>query len=181
MAEVPPSSMNEESKVMLVKETDVYNPYIKPKLKTVPDWMYDPKEDFCRWWTLPGFMWSINLLACIFHSVLIVITILVSTNGGKGLDTPTLSIYRRELTWNGGVNATNATSMIVPELKPAGWDLPLSIITIIFFALSACFHGLVCLMNFNQAFALRDKEARKITRFTGWYYKWIHECRQPAR
>ena len=155
---------------------DARKSYVKPKLKEVPEWMYDKKEDVCGRWTLPGFLWTINLLACIFHSILIFITILVSTSGGKGLDSPTLTIYSRNLTWN-----PNSTSMLTPTLEPAGWKLPISIVTIIFFALSAFFHLLVCLMNFNQAFAHDDKSFRKITRFTGWYYKWLHECRQPAR
>ena len=181
MNEVPPSSGREESQTMVPGKYDS-KPYIRPKLKVVPDWMYDEKEDVCGRWTLPGFMWTCNLLAAIFHLILILVTILVSTNGGRGLDTPTLDIYKRELTWNGGPNATaNATSMLVPELKPAGWSLPLSIVTIVFFGLSAFFHTLVCLMNFNQAFAHQNKEARKITAFTGWYFKWMHECRNPAR
>ena len=185
MAEVPPSSTNEESQVMIA--SDDYNngkPYIRPKLKKVPDWMYDKREDFCGRWTLPGFMWSLNFLACIFHSILIIITILVSTNGGKGLDTPTLTIYKRKTVWNGGVNGTmmnNATSIFTPTLIEAGWELPLSIVTIVFFGLSASFHGFICLMNFNQAFALRDMEARKITMFTGWYFKFLNDCRQPLR
>lgn len=183
MAEVPPSSMPDEAQVMLVKDADV--PYIRPKLKKVPDWMYDKSEDFCGVWTLPGFMWTLNLLACIFHSILIIVTVLVSTNGGKGLDTPTLTIYRRKTTWNGGgANGTmmnNATSIFTPELVEAGWALPLSIVTIVFFGLSASFHGFICLMNFNQAFALRDEKAREITMFTGWYFKFLNDCRQPLR
>lgn len=186
MSEYPPASGNEESQKMVDSSEEeyrkVFKQNIKPRMTEVPAWMYDKREDFCGWWTLPGFLWTCNLLAGIFHSILILITFLVSTNGGKGLDTPTLDIYMRELTWNGGLNATaNATSMLVPELKPAGWSLPISIITIVFFGLSAFFHFTICALNFYQAFALEDRSARKITAFTGWYFRWLAECRQPAR
>jgi hypothetical protein len=153
------------------------NKFVKKRIEYVPSWFYDKSEDVCGRFTKPGFLWTVNMLACIFHCILIVVTILVSTQGGKGLDTPTLTIYNRKLVWN----ATGAESMLTPTLQPAGWKLPLSIVTIVFFALSALAHFIICVFNFNQAFALRDLEARKITAFTGWYFRWLHECRQPLR
>ena len=149
------------------------------KMKVVPAWMYNRENDVCGYWTLPGFLWSVNFIACIFHSILILITILVSTSGGRGLDTPTLTIYSRKLTWD--ADAADASSMLTPELEPAGWKMPISIVTVVFFGLSAFFHGFICLMNFSQAFATEDVEARKIGHFTGWYYKNLCECRQPMR
>lgn len=170
---------------VLVDDTYTEKPYIRPKLKVVPKWMYEKSEDvFCGLWTLPSFMWTINFVAFIFHSVLILVTCLVSTSGGKGLDTPTLTIYKRKTVWNGGVNGTmmnNATSIFTPSLVEAGWKLPLTYVTIVFFGLSAFFHGFICLMNFSQSFAHDEPENRKITMFTGWYFKFLHDCRQPLR
>jgi len=185
MLNVPPSSTRDESTDMLVKD-EKQGMYIREKITSVPDWMYHKREDWCLW-TLPAFMWTINLLASIFHLILIVVTCIVSSWNGRGLDTPTFTIYKRKTVWNGGANGTfmnNATTIFTPSFVEAGWEVPITYVTISFFALSASFHAFICLTNFNQAFSPNDeteKKYRKIGMFTGWYFRYLHDCRQPLR
>ena len=157
-------------------------PFLKPLAQPniVPNWFYIRDEDVCCI-TKAAFLWWANFVAMIFHIGLAVVSVLISIQGGtKTMATPRLSVYLTDLTWN-----PNSTDALVPTNVPVE-GLYLSWLTLSFFALSAAAHGTVVLFNFKQAFALNEKRERdddkaKITPLTGWYYLWIHECRNPAR
>ena len=56
-----------------------------------------------------------------------------------------------------------------------------ALLTASFFFLSALMHGIVAGFNWKQAWASDSQERRVITTWQGWYYRWMHECRQPLR
>ena len=141
-------------------------------VREVPSWFYD--EAVCGL-TKAAYIWWANVLCMVFHLGLAFTTVVVATRNGKGLDTPRLTLYVTNLTW-----VPNSTNALVPT-NQATEGLYLAHMTMWFFLLSALAHGLIVTFNFRQAWAERGGSARGITRMTGWYYEWIHECRQPLR
>ena len=139
----------------------------------VPAWFYD--ETVCNCMTKAAFLWWSNVVCAIFHLGFAIATIVVATSNGTGLDTPTLTVYTTRLQWQAG-----SVDMLVPSYEKSG-TLLLAHITLWFFLLSFLAHALVAGFNAPQAFALRNERNREIGRFTGWYFLWIHECRNPAR
>jgi len=140
----------------------------------VPNWFYAKKEDVCGL-TKASFLWWSNVVCAVFHFFLAITTIIVSTQDGKGMDTPKLTVYLTNLTWQ-----MNSTNGLIPVNVPQD-GLLLAHMTMWFFLLSCLAHTIVAVGNYKQAMALNDKPARKITRWTGWYFAWIQDCRQPLR
>lgn len=143
-----------------------------PKKRRVPDWFYD--ETVCGL-TIASFMWFANIVCVVFHLGLAFVTVLAATQNGSGMDTPKLTVYLTKLTWQ-----ANSTDALIPTNVPQD-GLLLAHMTVWFFLLSALAHGLIVACNYEQAMGSLDPSRRVITRFTGWYYSWIHECRQPLR
>lgn len=143
-------------------------------LTHVPQWMYD--ERFLGF-SVAMALWVANLVAAISHAVLVVATIVVSSINGKTLETPTVEMFTRAITFN-----PNSTSMITPSLKPAGWSIPITTFTIAFFGLSCAFHVIVCVLNTRGAFAIKSGgENTKVGSLLNYYYVWINDCKQPFR
>ena len=141
----------------------------------VPEYFYAKDEDVCGF-TKAGFLWASNLLCAIFHLGLAVATVYAATRSGKGMDTPRLTVYVTNLTWR-----ANSTDALVPTYVVSGDGLMLAHMTMWFFLLSFLAHAIIVLGNYKQAFAVSRPKAREVTRFSGWYYVWIHQCRQPMR
>lgn len=169
MSEVPPSDGAPLVFPPTRKDVEVVTSVVK-----VPYWLYDREEDVCGL-TKASFIWWSNLVCAIFHFFLAITSVVVATAGGKGMDTPKLTVYLTNLTWQ-----ANSTDALIPVNEPQD-GLYLAHMTMWFFLLSAMAHGLICAGNFNQAFALNDTSKRVVTQYTGWYYVWVHECRQPLR
>lgn len=142
------------------------------QLKTVPEWLYEYRCGI----TIAGIMWTANCFCAGLHLGLAIWTVSVAGGGEGGLTTPTLRVYLTNLTW-----VPDSTNALVPVNVAAGSGLPLAYFTLLFFLLSALAHGTICVGNYCQAFAVNYKEWREITYWTGWYYVWIHNCRQPLR
>lgn len=147
-----------------------------PRPPAVPEWFYT-ETTLCNL-TKAAFLWWANFLAMTFHSILAVSSVIMATLNGKTMATPKLTVYLTNLTW-----VANSTDALVPKNQPVE-GLSLAHMVLWFFLLSALAHGTIVVFNYKQAFALDDVEAvtgRRITRWTGWYFLWIHECRNPAR
>lgn len=144
------------------------------RLKRVPSWLYDKKEDVFGL-TKASFIWWLNVVCTVFHLFFAITTVIVATRDGKGMDTPRLTVYLTNLTWQ-----ANSTDALIPVNVPQD-GLYLAHMTLWFFLLSALAHGYIVLGNYTQAFALNNKANRKFTTSGGWYYRWIQECRQPLR
>ena len=140
--------------------------------KRVPDWFYD--ETVCGI-TIAAFMWYSNIVCCVFHLGLAFAAVIGATQNGKSMATPKLTVYLTQLTWR-----SNSTDALLPVNVPQDGIL-LSHMTMWFFLLSALAHGLIVAGNYRQAMGSLDASRRVITRFTGWYYSWVHACRQPLR
>ena len=146
----------------------------KWKLKTVPEWWYT--EKVCGKLDKAAFFWLSNLVCCIFHLMLALATVFVSTADGRSFATPTLTVYVTNLTW-----VPNATDALVPTFQKAETPLYLSTMTMWFFLLSALAHGIIVAGNFRQAFAhgmcfkIKNETLiaeRKQVGWTGWYFVW---------
>jgi len=74
-----------------------------------------------------------------------------------------------------------STDALVPHNKRVD-GLYLAYMTSGFFLLSFLAHVAIVIGNYNQAlFGRNSDSARAVTYLSGWYYTWIHECRQPLR
>lgn len=139
----------------------------------VPAWFYD-ENGLCGL-TKASFLWWSNVVAMSFHLLLAVASVIVSTLNGKTMATPKLVVYLTNLTW-----VANQTDALIPK-NQATEGLYLAHMVLWFFLLSALAHGIVVVFNYKQAWACNDAECRRVTRFSGWYYVNIHECRNPLR
>jgi len=156
----------------------------KWKLEKVPEWWY--KEKVCGNLDKAAFFWISNAVCMIFHLGLALTTVFVSTADGRSFATPTLTVYVTNLTW-----VPNSTDALRPVFQKADTPLYLSTMTMWFFLLSALAHGLIVVGNFRQAFAYgvfitidneeRIEARKRVSSLTGWYYVWLHQCRQPLR
>lgn len=158
----------DQTKNPFVKDTETITP---PALKTVPTWMMDPALSGICGQPAARILWILNAVAALFHFVLVFVTYFASVQNGKSWDTPRLEMWTRSLTFN-----ANSTSMLTPSLKPAGWSIPLTQLTMAFFGLSCFFHSTICIFNAYQAWGSKVKIG-----WTGWYYRWLNDARQPLR
>lgn len=140
---------------------------------TVPAWFYD-ENGWCGL-TKASFLWWSNLVAMSFHLLLAVASVIVATLDGKTMATPRLTVYLTNLTW-----VANQTDALIPK-NQAAEGFYLAHMVLWFFLLSALAHGTVVVFNYKQAWGCNDVDCRKITRWTGWYFLWMHECRNPLR
>lgn len=140
---------------------------------SVPDWFYS-ENGFCGL-TKAAFLWWSNVVAMTFHLLLAVASVIVATLDGKTMATPKLTVYLTNLTW-----VPNSTDALIPR-NQATEGLYLAYMVLFFFLLSALAHGTVAVFNYKQAWGCNDVECRKITRWTGWYFLHIHECRNVLR
>ena len=150
---------------------------LPPRPQSVPAWLYT--EEVCGLHKA-AFLWWCNFFAMFLHLVLAFVSVIVSTLNGKTMATPRLALYLTNLSWT-----PNATDALVPEYTRIE-GLYLAHMVLWFFLLSALAHGTVVVFNYRQAFAeTKDTEEaekrKKITRWFGWYYLWMHECRNPLR
>lgn len=145
-------------------------------VRKVPAWFYAKEEDVCGL-TKAAFIWWSNLVCAVFHLFLALTTIIVATRDGKGMDTPKLTVYLTNLTWQ-----ANSTDALIPQ-NVAQDGLLLAHMTMWFFLLSFLAHTIIVVCNYTQAMALNNPENRRITLMppTGWYFAWIQSCRQPLR
>lgn len=163
---------------------------LPPRPQSVPAWLYTEEVDVCgglfeRCCKGPphkaAFLWWCNFFAMFFHLVLAFASVIVSTLNGKTMATPRLSLYLSNLSWY-----PNATDALVPEYTRIE-GLYLAHMVLWFFLLSALAHGTVIIFNYRQAWGEdldnpdEAEKRKKITRWFGWYYLWIHECRNPLR
>jgi hypothetical protein len=145
-----------------------------PKRPTsVPEWYYT-ENGWCGL-TKASFLWWSNVVCMVLHLTLGIVTVMVSTSDGSTMATPRLTLYVTNLSWT-----PNTTDALVPRNQAID-GLYLAHMTLWFFLLSFLAHTTVAVLNRKQAFAANDADARKITRFTGWYFVWLHECRNPLR
>ena len=145
----------------------------------VPAYLYSEQGCCC---SIPGMLWWLNVAACLFHLLFAIATlVLASCDGfddgcGDGnISTPILLVYSTNLSW-----VENSTNALRPEYIVSG-EISLPWLTASFFFLSALMHGIVAGFNWKQAWASDTQERRVITTWQGWYYRWMHECRQPLR
>ena len=150
----------------------------KPKMMRVPEWLYST-EGF--WYlSMASSLWWANLAGAILHTMFMIISIVLSMRDGS-LGTPTLSVYLTNLSW-----ITNSSDPFVPKYEKTT-PIALPVLVMLFFLLSALAHTTICVLNFRQAFAtgfctnLFDAEKTKLTDWTGFYYVWMHQCRNPLR
>ena len=148
----------------------------------LPAWLWEEKVPCFGSWVLiwPGnkaaFMWWSNVACALFHLGLAATTVGFATSNSTGLDTPGMTVYTTNLKW--GYNQ----SRLVPENEEADQPLLLSHMTLWFFLLSFFAHFAIVVGNWRQAlYGHKSCEMREATRFTGWYFVWLHECRQPLR
>lgn len=151
---------------------------LKPVIKKVPAWFYTT-TGLCNL-SMAASLWWANFVCAIMHTILMIVSIAVSMRDGN-FGTPTLSVYVTNLTWLPGTS----DPFLPMYQKTTGIALP--VLVLLFFLLSAMAHTIVCALNWKQAFAtgftenLFDAERSKISTFTGWYYVWLHQCRNPLR
>lgn len=140
----------------------------------VSSWFYSSENDVLK---IPraAFIWWSNVVCACFHLLLAITTVVVAMSGGKGMDTPKLTVFLTNLSWQ-----MNSTDALTPTNVPQE-GLALAHMTMWFFLLSFFAHATIAIGNYTQAFALNNEKNRKVTRFTGWYFVWIRECRQPLR
>jgi hypothetical protein len=142
----------------------------------VPEWFYK-EATFCGLHKA-GFLWWSNFWAMVFHLILATVSVVVSTLNGKTMATPRLSLYLTNISWT-----PNVTDALVPEYTRIE-GLYLAHMVLWFFLLSALAHGTVVIFNYRQAYAEDgDFEGKRkvVTRWTGWYFINIAECRNPHR
>lgn len=167
-----------------------YETYLKemadrkvPSEGRVPLWFYDQftfrGRTFCGFTNAAALWWS-NVCAMCLHIVLAVVTAIVSTRDGRSFNTPILTVYLTDLTW-----VRNQTNALIPRYQ-ATEGLYLSHMVLWFFLLSALAHGTVVLFNGKQAWGCDDPKCRRLGHgvlglSTGWYFIWIHQCRNPLR
>lgn len=208
-AEVPPAEKAGQKAKLLIEYADpnekanqkarllTEDPTRVPKrLTRVPAWLYE--EEVTVWWwcghkegrrglcyprkiTKASFVWICNLVAFIAHVGFFSFAFWGATRDGSTMATPQLKVHLTRLTW-----IPDSNDPLLPVYQEAG-GLYLAHMTIWFFLLSAIFHGIVCLGNWRQAFAYDqvtnspDSAWDKISYWTGWYYVYLHECRNPLR
>ena len=167
--------MGREQRRLLPSDTP-----IKPSNsdKKLPRWLYYEQGCCC---SKAALLWWLNVTACVFHLAFAVTTLVMAScdgfaDGCEGdVNTPILLVYSTNLSW-----VANTTNALRPDYVVSG-DLSLPWITASFFFLSALMHGIVAGFNTPHAWASDDETRRIVTRWQGWYYRWMHECRQVLR
>jgi hypothetical protein len=159
------------------------------RITKVPDWLYY-EEVTIYWWfgscyprkiTKASFVWIANFVALIAHVAFACVSVWGATREGKTMATPLIKVYLTKLNWK-----PESSSPLVPLYEEAG-GLYLAHMTLWFFLMSASAHFLVCLCNWKQAFAWDNTtnqpnpEWSRISYWTGWYFVYLHECRNPLR
>tara|TARA_X000001036_G_scaffold395075_1_gene395813 strand:+ start:1826 stop:2872 length:1047 start_codon:yes stop_codon:yes gene_type:complete len=167
--------MGREQRRLLPSDTPIKSSSSNAKL---PDWLYYEQGCCC---SKAGLLWWLNVAACVFHLAFAVTTLVLAncdgfTDGCSGdINTPVLFVYGTNLSW-----AANTTNALRPEFVVSG-DISLPWLTASFFFLSALAHGVVAGFNWKQAWASDDETRRVVTTWQGWYFVWMHQCRNPAR
>lgn len=168
--------MQSDDVVLLAPADDSKPVAIPPQKGTVADYFYAETELVCGCLTRAGLLWVLNLAGMIFHGIMVVVTIVVSTQDGRGLDTPTLKLYTTNLTWT-----PDSDDMLTPRFQATEEGLRLSWVCILFFALSCTAHAFVVFTSYRGAMALRTPSNRRVTNLENMYFEWIFECRAPHR
>lgn len=142
----------------------------------VPAYFYEESGCCC---SKAGLMWWMNAVAALFHFAFAIL-VLGSASQNGDINTPLLTVYSTNLTWEAGT-----ADALKPEFE-ASSTLSLSWLTFGFFFLSFLMHVTIAIFNFRGGWASTNVERREVKRVyglfpTNWYFKWIHECRQPAR
>ena len=152
----------------------------KPAITSVPNWLYT-ERGLCGA-TKAASLWWMNLVCMISHLGLLTTTVYFSVRDNGSLATPSLTVYLTDLDWDQG---SGANALIPTFEKTSGISLPALVIA--FFALSALAHLMVVVFNRRQAFATGfcvdefNANSAIITQWTGWYFQWMHTCRNPLR
>lgn len=151
----------------------------KPAITSVPNWLYT-ERGLCGA-TKAASLWWMNLVCMISHLGLLTTSVYFSVRDNGSLATPSLTVYLTDLDWD-----QNRTDALIPTFeKTSGLSLPALVIT--FFGLSALAHFMVVVFNRRQAFATGfcvdefNANSAIITRWTGWYFLWMHQCKNPVR
>ena len=135
----------------------------------IPDWLLEDVPCFkvsYRTWLLG---W--NAAGVFAHLGFIVATVAVSTSGGKSMATPLLQLYETRIGWDLETNDLQPRLVATQDEDGNRTGLYLTWLTVLFFALSAGAHAIVVAGNWPDDGTWR----------TGWYFRWVHQCRQPAR
>lgn len=144
--------------------------------REIPDWLLSESVIFDL--NKAAFLWWLNVLGVVAHGGLAFLTYWVSTQDGRTMATPLLTVYSTELTWT-----NSSTDMLIPTLVKGGeWHL--SWMTVGFFVMSATAHFLIVILNWQGAWSglkMASESWLFVTPRHNWYYWWIHDCRQPLR
>lgn len=136
----------------------------------IPEWFRGEKWILCFWKVdLVQYLLFWNLLAFLGHAAIgIPLTIYFGTRTG-GLDTPSFTLYMPAIEFidEGG----DTRPVFTPSYTEFGFKPGLPWMTFIFFALSALAHLVILLFNFYDSGTV----------WTGWYFRWIDQCKNPLR
>lgn len=152
---------------------------IKSAITSVPLWLYEEKG-LCGA-TKAATAWWMNLVCFMMHTGFLILSVFFSVRNDGSLETPSLTLYTTRLTWMAG-----QTDALIPTFEKTG-GLPLPILVIAFFGLSALAHGTVVAFNRKQAFATGfmvskfNEESAKVSSWTGWYFVGLHRCTNVLR
>lgn len=188
-----PSAVAPADKVALIRDKDAFGPSNtsdwdsmyeaprKPTITQVPEWLYSTQG---FWYlSMAASLWWANLVGAILHTMFMIIGIAVSMRDGS-LGTPTVSVYLTNLTW-----VSNSSDPFLPMYEKTT-PMALPVLVMLFFLLSAVAHTTICVLNYEQAFATGFTEVRreslrmemsKVDTWYGFYYVWMHQCRNPLR
>lgn len=152
---------------------------VKPPITSVPMWLY--KEKGLCGFTKAATAWWMNFICFLAHTAFLVVSVFFSVRDDGSLETPSLTVYTTRLTWVAG-----QTDALIPKFEKTG-GIPLPILVIAFFGLSALAHGTVAVFNRKQAFATGfivakfNEESTKVSSWTGWYFVGLHRCTNVLR
>ena len=126
------------------------------------EWMHGPRIDLILGWG--------NGLACVFHTVLAIASLVVASRfdnwktGGAVLETYSTSLQFNVIEADDAAGIPFSITVKPTYVLDGGSGMYLTWLTFSFFMLSATAHFVLT-----------------VGAFQGWYFQWIHDCRQPLR
>lgn len=141
-----------------------------------PVWMTQPirRDGTAKWLTPAVLLWGLNAFAFVFHTALTftVLGLSVGLDNWKTHGGVLLPVYKTRLEFtrtnasdNSGAPASSVRIDFLPTYERQEGGINLTVLTILFFALSAFFHLVVVATAWRWSL----------------YYWWIDECRNPMR
>ena len=120
-------------------------------------------------------LYIVNVAAMLFHFGLAVAAVITGSRNG-GMSTPRLSLYLSETTWDNNTATIDSSVRFdfSPSYRKLENGLPLTWITVGFFAVSAMAHAVVVVNG-------PPRNTRNSCRFCYDYYSYIESCQNPLR